>query len=378
MSRFVAFATALLLLSIPSHAAAQAEMPFDALARRAAAARETGRLVEALALYQQGVEMRPDWDEGLWYVGSLLYELERWPEAIEAFNQVIARQPSHAGAVGLRGLCEFQAGRHEDALRSLLRSRALGIAGTPEVATVVRYHAGILLTRVGEFEIGYTVLSEFAKENTESPRVLDALGLNLLRRPILPRDIAPADAPVVRLAGQAAYAMGARRAAQAAQLLDELVTKHPDVPNVHYARGIFRLTESPATALEDFRREIARDPAHVPARLQIAFELIRQGSAADARPFASEVIRLAPKHFAGHLALGQALLELDDVAASIASLERAVQLAPGSPQCRFMLARAYARAGRREDAERERREFTRLQQLASEGLGAIGGVSMHP
>ncbi len=353
----------------------------DALAKKAAAAREAGRLDEALSLYRSGIAAKPDWNEGLWYVGSILYELERHDECRDAFAQLVSRQPAHAGAVGMKGLCEFQIGRHDEALRSLLRARSLGVASTPEVAGVVRYHAGILLTKFGEFEVGYSVLSEFAADGNESAAVIDAFGLNLLRVPALPSEIDAARRPLVQLAGRAASAMAGRRVAAAQPLLDELIAKYPAAPNVHYARGVFRLTESPETALEDFEREIAVTPSHVPARLQIAFELIRRGEAAQARPFAEQAVALDPGHFAARLALGQALLELSDTEGAIAELERAAKLAAGSPQVQFMLARAYARAGRAADADRARAEFTRLDQLARTqraGAQAVGGIPAAP
>ena len=68
---------------------------------------------------------------------------------------------------------------------------------------------------------------------------------------------------------------------------------------------------------------------------------------------------------------------MNDVDAAIPELEKATTLAPGSPQTHFMLARAYARAGRTADAERERSEFTRLDQLVRamrNGLPAVGGI----
>ncbi len=51
-----------------------------------------------------------------------------------------------------------------------------------------------------------------------------------------------------------------------------------------------------------------------------------------------------------------------DVPRGIQELEEARKLAPGSPQVRIALATAYAKAGRKEDAARERREFLRLRQ----------------
>jgi predicted Zn-dependent protease len=363
-----------------SSALAQPAKPspsFEARATQAAAARDAGKLDEAVALYRALVKEKPAWEEGHWYLGSLLYELDRPKEARTAFAALIARQPEHAGAFGMKGLCEFQIGLHEEALRTLLRSRSLGIAKTPGIATVVRYHAGILLTKFGEFEVGYSVLSELALDGQESPQVIEAFGLNLLRVPVLPSEIDAARRPLVELAGRAAYTMAARQLPIAKPLLDDLVAQYPTTPNVHYARGVFKLTEATESTLDDFKQEIATSPAHVPARLQIAFELIRRGEAAAARPYAEEAVKLEPGHFAARLALGQALVELGETTAAVAELERAVQLAPGSPQTHFMLARAYARAGRTADATRARAEFTRLDQLVRaqrSGAQAVGGI----
>jgi len=65
-----------------------------------------------------------------------------------------------------------------------------------------------------------------------------------------------------------------------------------------------------------------------------------------------------------HNALGRALVESGDLDNGIKELELSKQQAPGSPQTRIALASAYARAGRNEDAARERAEFLKLKQLS--------------
>ena len=119
----------------------------------------------------------------------MLYELQRYAEARAAFAQLLKRQPAHAGAMALTGLCAFGQGEHDAALRALLQARQLNIQQTPELADVVRYHAGILLTRFGEFEAGNQILIELPADGMESPRVVEAFGLNLLRMPMLPAEI---------------------------------------------------------------------------------------------------------------------------------------------------------------------------------------------
>jgi tetratricopeptide (TPR) repeat protein len=358
-------------------AAASHPASFEELAARAAQAREAGRFDDALELYRATVKLRPAWEEGQWYIATLLYELDRYAEARDAFAIVLQHQPSHAGALGLRGLCEFELRRYDRALADLLEAGNLGVSRSPGIATVVRYHAAILLTRFGEFEVANQMLTEFASEGADTPQVLDAFGINVLRMPVLPHELPPDARERVQLAGRAGYAMAARHLESARTALDELITRYPKLPHAHYARGVFLLTEDADRALEDFRRELEISPSHLPARLQIAFEFIKRGEPARARPLAEEAARLAPEHFATRLAVGQVLLELNEIDAAVPELEKASKLAPRSPQTRFLLARAYARAGRAEDAARERAEFTRLDQIVRamrKGAPAVGGI----
>jgi predicted Zn-dependent protease len=181
-----------------------------------------------------------------------------------------------------------------------------------------------------------------------------------LRMPMLPAEI-PADARArVLLAGQAGVAIATRQAAHAATLLERLVAEYPETPNVHYAWGVLLLTSDPPRAIQVLQQEIERVPSHVPARLQIVYELVKQGDAEVARPYAEQAVAIAPGEFGPHLAMGQVQLGLGRLDAAITSLEKAVQLAPGSAQPFYVLSVAYARAGRQDDAARARAAFVRL------------------
>jgi tetratricopeptide (TPR) repeat protein len=351
--------------------------PFEDLAARAAAARDGGQLEEALTLYRKALAARPKWDEGRWYEATLLYELDRHSEAKDAFSEVLRREPAHAGALGLKGLCEFELGQYDAARADLLQARKTGVARSVGIATVVTYHAAILLTRAGEFEVANQMLTEFVADGADTPQVIEAFGLNVLRMPMLPLELPAAAREQVLLAGHAGYSMAARHVGPARTALDDLVMRYPKTPHAHYARGVFFLTEDSARAIADFRRELEISPSHVPARLQIAFEYLKRGEAAEALPVAAEAAKLAPDHFAARLALGQVLLEMKDIPRAIQELEKAATLAPGSPQTQFMLARAYARAGRAADAARARAEFTKLDQIVRamrQGQQAVGGI----
>jgi tetratricopeptide (TPR) repeat protein len=353
---------AALVLAFGRPIIAQTE-PFEAIAAQAAAARETGELERAVDMYRRALSLKPNWPEGLWYLGTTFFELQRYAESRAHLGRLLTMQPEHAGALGLSGLCSFHLQQYEDALRDLVRARALGISQTPALAVPVRYHLAILLTRFSDFEVGYAVLSEFAVENNESAQVIAAFGLNLLRKPLLPSEVPAEDQPLVQLAGRAAFAMAARRSAEARRILDELAATFPRTPNVHYARGVFRLTDAPEQAVEDLKRELAITPSHLLARIQLVFELLKQGKVEEARPFAEDAVRLDTLHVASYLARGQVRFESNDLDGAITDFQTATRLAPESAQAHFVLSRAYARAGRIEDAERERAEFMRLEQL---------------
>jgi tetratricopeptide (TPR) repeat protein len=109
---------------------------FDDLTARAQSARDIGRLDDALALYRKAVELQPSWDEGRWYIATILYEIDRYSEARDAFAEVLRRQPTHAGAAGLKGLCEFQLRRFDQALIDLLQAREMGVSRS---ATMPRF-----------------------------------------------------------------------------------------------------------------------------------------------------------------------------------------------------------------------------------------------
>ncbi|HEY2933154.1 MAG TPA: tetratricopeptide repeat protein [Acidobacteriota bacterium] len=352
---------------------------FAKVVARATAAREQDRIAEALSLYEQALKIRPRWEEGIWYLGTMLYDQDRYDEARDWFRRLVALKPKNAPAWALLGLCEFQTREYPKALADLKRARFLGIRPDDQLASVARFHTAILLTRFEEYEMAYDVLREFARDQNENSSVIEAMGINTLRMPYLPVEVPPDKREQVLLAGRAAFDMAARRVQNARSSFQELVSRYPQAPNVHYAHGVFLLTENSDAALEEFKRELGLNPSHVPAMLQIAFELLKRGSNKDALSFAEDAVRLAPNLFPARNALGRALLETGDVAGAVKQLEAGVDLAPDSPEMRFVLARAYARAGRKDDAARERAEFVRLDRInRTQRLGAhsVGGTEI--
>ena len=364
--------------------AGQAGAQFDRLTRQANEARDAGRVDEALDLYQKALRLRPDWDEGHWYVGTLYYGMDRYTEARDAFRRVIALQTKKAAGkpvangrvYGMKGLSEYQIKNYDVALADLNRAKDLGVENQ-DLLNSVRYHLAIIMTRQAQYEFALLNLQPFAQRGSDSPTVIEAFGMATLRMPLLPSELPPDRREMVLLAGRGSYYQAARLAGPARPAFEELVLRYPDSPNVHYAYGVFLLAEDPDKAIEEFKKELKISPSHNWAMLQIAFEYIKRSDWAAAKPWAEQAVAIAPGDFASRRALGQVLFELGDTAGAIEHLERGVKLAPDSPSLHFVLARAYQKAGRPADAERSREEFRKLQQMNRSqqyGEQAVGGI----
>ena len=92
----------------PGERAWGASSSFDDLARQATAAREQGKPQEAVGYYQQALQIHPDWEEGWWYVGTLLYDGNHFAEALPAFSKVVELDPKMGPAWSFLGLCAFE------------------------------------------------------------------------------------------------------------------------------------------------------------------------------------------------------------------------------------------------------------------------------
>lgn len=365
----------------PAKAAARAPASadpaaFDRLVAAATEARSADRWEDAIALYAKAVKLKPSYVQGYWYQGTAYYSLENFSECREQFRTVTRLAPKNGAAYAFLGLCEFGLKDYDRSLQHLLQSRILGVGDTQDLGSVARYHAAILMTRMEQYEQALETLGEFASAGDDNPRVIEAMGIATLRMAMLPVELPPDRRERVLMAGRASYMMATRNTAAAGKAFDALASRYPEAPNVHYAGGVFLLQEEPDKAIEAFKRELELQPGHPWSLMQIAFEYLKRGDGAAALPWAQQSVTAAPNAFPAHKALGQALLENGDVEGAIRALVTGIQLAPESPGLHFQLARAYQRAGRLEDATRERNEFTRLDRLARtqrSGAQSVGG-----
>jgi tetratricopeptide (TPR) repeat protein len=340
---------------------ATGSQPATSASAQADAARDAGRLDEAVSLYRKALARRPDWQEGWWSLGTILYDRDEYASAARAFRRLIALDSTNGTAHLMLALCEYQLDRTDSALQHIRAAKSLGIKRDRQLVRVLHYHEGMLLLRKGRYEDALEALNILVEDGVTSGELDTALGLGVLL--IRPRD-APAagtkEQQIVLRAGQAEHQRLAQQWDLAKAAYGALVREFPAFPKVHYAFGRFLLALGDRDgAIEQFTQEIANDPGQVRARMQIAAIYYRVDSAA-AIPFAREVVTLQPSYPFGHYLLGLLYLDTGDVTRAIPELETAARLVPTEPQFQFSLGSAYARAGRQSDAARARAAFMRL------------------
>lgn len=346
-------------------AATQAD-GFDALASRAASARDGERLDEAVALYRQALQLRPGWVEGLWSLGTVEYDRNDYQTAAQDFEKLLPLVPKDGTARVMLGLCEFELGRDEASLGHIRDGLALGVADDAQLQQVALFHEGTLLLRGGQFKVAHTTFGQLCKMGNQSDAVMGGMGLAVLR--ILPRDadqVAAGSADVVPRIGHAACLSSLKKYDEADGEYEKLITAYPDFPNIHYAYGL-SLVESSAIpkAVEQLQIEIHRNAKNVEARLEIAAALYKVDSV-KALPYAQEAVALDPRLPFGHYLLGLLLLDTDQSPKAIPELEIAAKAFPKEKRIFFALGSAYSRAGRREDAAKARETFEKLNQAST-------------
>ena len=371
-ARFLS-ATSLLFLSLavgqPLLAQAKSGTEgFDAVARRADAARDADRPDEAVSLYKKALALRPNWAEGWWSLGTMEYDRNNYRAAAAAFRQLIPLVPKNGTAFAMLGLSEFELGQDASALKHLEEAKRLEISSNPQLRQVLLYHDGILLLRAGKYRAAETPLGALCRESVPNQDVLRALGQAVLR--ISPKDTPPEETPgadVVRRVGHASCISVQKKYDQARKEYTELLTEYPQYPNLHYAFGKFLAeTNDVPGAVAEFQNEIKNNPEDIYSRLEIAATQYKINSAAGI-PYAEQAVQLDPHIAFAHYLLGLLYLDVDNYQKAIPQLELAEKAFPNDAKVYFALGSAYSRAGRKTEAEKARAMFQKLSAEGTEG-----------
>jgi tetratricopeptide (TPR) repeat protein len=333
---------------------------FAALSDAAEKARQEGRNDDAIRLYRQGLSVQPDWKQGLWFLGMLLYEKEQYAEVRDLMRRFVAVEPLAGPGWALLGLSEFQTREYPRSLEHLQHVRAIGLGKQQEMSEALFYHVSVLLTRFEQYDAAMTLLMGLRKSGSSPDLLVEPIGLSALRYPLLPSEIPPARKEMFRLAGEAALADESNRRDEAEKLFSAMAAEFPNEPGVHFLFGVFLLDVRPDDGIREIQRELVIVPYNLTAKLRLADEYLKEEKFDDALRLASEVVQLDPQNPSGFMVLGEALVAKNDLDRGIAALETSRKLRPETVRTHWDLLRAYTSAGRAKDAKREKEEIEQI------------------
>jgi tetratricopeptide (TPR) repeat protein len=335
--------------------APQSPAQFDSLAARAAAARDQQNLPLAIQLYSQAEQLKPDWQEGWWYLGILQYTANQYAGAIDAFNHLLELAPTAVPAMALRGLCEFETAAYDDALRDLEQAVAHGALNEPRNEQIIRYHLALLLAHAARFQESLDQYRFFAEHQADAPDLRIGIALAGMRVASFPKDIAPQDRDFYQSVGDAGYVFLSGDNEHADAMFTELFARYPARPNLHYFYGFLLFPHDPSLAIDQFQSELAVNPANEIANALLALTLVIAGRFEEALAAARRAYTNSPDMEMAQLALGRSLAETGDTKGGLELLNRVLQSDPNNLEAHLGLLSIYSQSGNREEAARERK-----------------------
>lgn len=198
--------------------------------------RKAGQLDEALKLYRQGVTASPRWADGWWSLGTILYLKGQYPACSDALQRYVALETKSSVGLAFLGLCQFETGLFDAALRGIEKAYAMGLPAGDTVTREALYKLAVVQNKSGNFERALQICTALHREK-ESIEVVALAGLAALRKPIFPQEMSSDDRELVFKMGRAMMLAADRHAAEAGKLLAELTESYPKAPNVNYAYG---------------------------------------------------------------------------------------------------------------------------------------------
>jgi tetratricopeptide (TPR) repeat protein len=264
--------------------------------------------------------------------------------------------PADGSAVVKQGIALAQRGRCSEALPILKKSNshltdkqlkyrvamATARCAMSLEQTEVAVNALLLLNR--EFprdpQVLYTITHFYAELASRASQEL--------------AESAPNSAEAQQLEAEAFESQGNwdKAAAQYSKILEQ----NPQATGIHYRLGRVFLAKTPPepdNARKEFEQELKTDPTNASAEFMLGETARQAGQWGEAASHFSHALKLDEGFIEAYLALGMSLNSAGKFGEAVGPLEKYVKMQPADPAGHYQLATAYARTGRKPDADRE-------------------------
>jgi predicted Zn-dependent protease len=255
--------------------------------------------------------------------GLILYQRERFPEAIGAFTNAVAQDAADSESIEMRGVSLFRLGRTPEAIPFLEQARA-----AVESANIdPNYVLALCYADVQRYDDSRRAFAAQFGFEPDSARAHLLAGRMFLRREL--REQAGVEATKA-LALEPALPL-------AHELLGEVALAHGDA----------------ATAIKELELERTFDPMNPDLYDRLGDAYVRKGQYTQAQEALNRAVLLEPSATGPYILLGETFLKLNEPIEALHYLDHAVKMDPTNYITHNLLAQAYKATGQVDAANRE-------------------------
>jgi tetratricopeptide (TPR) repeat protein len=294
-----------------------------------------GRLEKALAQLNQLAAQSPEPLGVERLRGIIFYQKEQFPDAIAAFSKAETQQPNDRESIEMHGVSLFRLGRVAEAIPYLEKAHAAVERANvdPDYVLALCYAE---VQRYDDSRRAFAAQYGFPPDSAEAYLLA---GRMFFRR---------------ELRDQATIA-----AARALELNPGLPLAHELLGEVALAKGDL------AGAIHDLEAERKINPLDASLYDRLGDAYLRNEQFTDAQQALDRAVLLEPNSTGPYILLGRTFLKLNQPIEALHYLVHAAQMDPSNYVTHYLLGQAYRATGQVEEANRELKIVTNLQNNAA-------------
>jgi len=333
----------------------------EKLYTEAKAAEARGDLDGAVAKYESILQIQPHLGAAYNNLGALYLKRREYSKAAAVLQKGLAVDPTMSSASMLLGMALYEMAQYAEARPRL----EAALHANPEDDNVELLLANDLI-KLDEYEAaeGHLLrLSRRQPRNQEAWYLLGKVYMQLAERAFGKLDdIDPDSVLSHEIRGDVMSVMNNFPGA----LLEykKAVELAPKQPGTHYKLGDeYWVWHEWAAATREFQAELSNDPSNCLAQWKLGNILLEQDLNRDeALSDIDKALAICPNLTEARVDRGRALIRLNREAEAIKDLQAASQSSPKEPSIHFLLAQAYRKTGRAQEAQSEMQLYRKLEQ----------------
>jgi tetratricopeptide (TPR) repeat protein len=270
-----------------------------------------GRVPEAIRVFENALQIEPEYSEGHHNLGLALSQAGKLPEAIREYEYALRLKPDYADAHVSLGTALVNLGRPEDAIRHW--EEALRIK--PDYYEAY-YNLGVALQQRGRLQEAVEHYEQALRIKPDSAEAHNNLGLALARL------------------GRVQEAMGH---------YEEALQIRPDYAKAHNNLGLALVMAGKVPeAIGQYEQALRIKPDYAEAQSNLGNVLLQEGRVSEAIGHYEQALRIMPDYVDAHFNLGLALEKMGRTTEAIAHYEQALKLRPDFTPAKNAVARLQA------------------------------------